>query len=147
MKIASKNRYACDLVEKLYDNNLSVLVYTSDSTTLSQLNNQLWTWKQESFIPHTIFDSTNSDDAPVLLTANSENLPKVQTLVLYDPLPLEKLLQFDLIFDFAELYHSDKKIQSRARFKEMRASDKFDLRFTQLGAILSKKTISLKATV
>jgi len=146
LKIASKNRYVCDIIEKLYDNGLTVLIYAEDSKSISQLNDQLWTWKQETFIPHAIFNSDDSDPEPVLLTDSENNLPKTQVLVLYDPLPQEKLSAYSLIFDFAELYHSEKKQQSRERFKKLSSNAEFDLHFTQLGAILSKKTISLNAT-
>jgi len=147
LKIASKNRYVCDITEKLFDNNISVSIFANDPKSIAQLNDLLWTWKQDSFIPHSVASADNPNSDPVMLTSSTEMLSQSQAaLILYDPLPLMELEKFKLIFDFAEIYHSDKKLESRKRFKEMRDSEKFDLHFTQLGAILAKKTISLETT-
>ncbi len=145
LKIASKNKYICDITEKLFDNNISVSIFASDPKTIDQLNNLLWTWKQDSFIPHSIVSPENEKPEAVLLTSSSERLAQNQALILFDPLPFSILEKYKLIIDFAEIYHSEKKVESRKRFKEMRDSDIFDLHFTQLGAILAKKSISLEA--
>ena len=146
LKIASKNKYVCEITEKLFDNNISVTIYASTSNTVELLNNLLWTWKQDSFIPHAILNTNlTPSDSPsqTLLTSSRENLPETEALILYDPLPLDDLNRFKMIIDFAEVYHSEKKIESRERYKEMRDLDTFDLHFTQLGTVLSKKSISI----
>ncbi len=144
LKISSKNRYICDLTEKLFDNNISVLVYAANPSSISQLNDLLWTWKQDSFIPHSVVSQENKNVDPVLLSSSMELDCQTEALILFDPLPLSELEKYKLIVDFAETYHSDKKVESRERFKELRDSEKVDLHFTQLGAILAKKTISLE---
>lgn len=143
LKIASKNKYVCDLAEKLYDNNVSVTVFAGETKLLTQLDDLLWTWKQESFVPHSLYQQNTAVDTPVLLTAEKDHLPETDALILYDPLPPEYLYKYKLVIDFAEVYHSDKVKQSRIRFKNLRDSGRFDLHFTQLGTILSKKSILL----
>ena len=78
-----------------------------------------------------------------MITTNQQYFQATEALIQYDPLPVELLTQYKLIIDFAEVYHSDKKIASRVRYKALRDSEKYDLHFTQLGTILSKKNISL----
>lgn len=145
LKIAAKNKYICDITEKLFNNNISVSIFANDPKSINQLNDLLWTWKQDSFIPHSLLSSENKNNPdPVVLTSSAELFAQNQALILCDPLPLTALEKYKLIFDFAEVYHSDKKLESRKRFKEMRDSGIFDLHFTQLGAILAKKTITLE---
>jgi len=143
LKIATKEKYICDIVEKLYSNNISVAIYAESINSISKLDKMLWTWKPESFIPHQIFENSIPTEDSVILTNNSNELPAMKSLVLFDPLPISALNNFTMIVDFAEVYHSDKKVESRKRFKEIRETDSFDLHFTQLGALLSKESIKL----
>ncbi|MCB0281260.1 MAG: DNA polymerase III subunit chi [Calditrichae bacterium] len=143
LKIASKAKYVCDLAEKLYDSNVSVTIFTGDAKTVNQVDDLLWTWKQESFVPHSVHDQNSAAQGPVILTVQKESLPDTDALILFDPLPAEYLSKYKLIIDFAEVYHADKVKESRIRFKNLRDSGLFDLHFTQLGTILSKKSISL----
>ena len=142
LKIASKNKYVCDIAEKLFQNKITVNIYAEEKNC-TQLDNLLWTWKQESFIPHIISDRTQQPNGHVIISSSSENLVATQAVILLDPLPPEVLQNYSLIIDFAEIYHSDRKIASRQRFKIMRDSQNFDIHFTQLGAFLSKKSIDL----
>ena len=47
---------ACQLAEKAFQQDLSVLLYTSDSTISEQLSSQLWAFKPYSFLPHQVED-------------------------------------------------------------------------------------------
>ena len=144
LKIAAKNKYICEITEKLFENNISVAIFAEEAKTIGQLDNLMWTWKQESFIPHSIVVENAANTDPVLLSSSVDILPETEAILLFDPLPISALEKYKLVFDFAEVYHSDKKAASRKRFKDMRESDKFDLHFTQLGAILAKKSINLE---
>ena len=46
LKIASKDRYVCDLAEKLYDNSIPVCIFVKDEKSAKNLDDMLWTWKQ-----------------------------------------------------------------------------------------------------
>lgn len=142
LKIASKGRYICDITEKFFLNNIDVDIYARGENAI-QLDNLLWTWKQESFIPHTVNTSPAITGEHVVISNSTDNLYPCTTLLLHDPLPIDAIQKYPLIIDFAEIYHSDKKRESRKRFKELRDSGQFDVRFTQLGAILSKESIDI----
>jgi len=142
LKIASKNKYVCEITEKLFQNNISVSIFAEEKSA-TQLDNLLWTWKQESFIPHHVNEGKEKVNGQVFINSSQENLSPSQAIVLHDPLPVQKLKDYNLIIDFAEIYHSDKKLESRKRFKELRDSNSFDIHFTHLGALLSKKSINL----
>jgi DNA polymerase III subunit chi len=145
LKIASKDKYVCEITEKLFQNNMSTVIFCSENAR--QLDNLLWTWKQESFIPHCISNEAGSVNGQVLICTSDESLPGAEALILHDPLPIETLKNYKLIIDFAEIYHSDKKLESRRRFKELRDSNAFDIHFTQLGALLAKKSIKLGSLI
>jgi len=146
LKIASKSKYVCEIAEKLFQNNITLSIF-AEAKSAVQIDNLLWTWKQDSFIPHQIYNGSSAGDSPVLICDSADNLSSTQALVLFDPLPMKALTNFNLIIDFAEIYHADKKVQSRQRFKEMRDSSNFDIHFTHLGALLSKKSIDLNGVI
>jgi len=141
LKLAAKNKYICEIAEKLYHNKISVCIYSPENFT--QIDHLLWTWKQESFIPHQIYSNINKNLEPVIISNSQESLASSQAIILNNPLPSEYLLKYNLIIDFAEIYRSDKKEESRQRFKKLRDTGEFDIHFSQLGAILAKKSISL----
>jgi DNA polymerase-3 subunit chi len=135
---SAKNKYICDITEKLYDSNKKVCIYSPDD--FNQIDNLLWTWKQESFIPHEVGYQSITGDDPVVICNKPENLINNGVLILQKPLSPNILNTYSLIFDFAEVYNSEKKEESRQRFKEFRDSGKFDVQFMQLGALLAQKT-------
>lgn len=48
---------ACQLTEKAFQQDLSVLLHTPDASASEQLSSQLWAFKPSSFLPHQIEDS------------------------------------------------------------------------------------------
>ena len=52
--LQAKLLYACRLLEKAYGKSRQVFVYCNDQTEAEQLDELLWTFKEESFIPHNL---------------------------------------------------------------------------------------------
>lgn len=138
LSISNKIRYICDIVEKLYDEGLFVTIYAGEKRTAENIDRQLWVWKQESFIPHSITDSLeHTKDESIIITTNPDIGSGGGALILYDPLPMDKFENYTLIIDFAEVYSSDLLQKSRQRFKEIRDSEKYRLEYKKLGAFLN----------
>lgn len=144
LKIAAKSKYVCEITEKLFLNNISTSIYAVGNVA-NKIDSLLWTWKQESFIPHKICDANEAVNGQILICDSISNLPLTQALILHDPLSLEVFKNYQLIVDFAEVYHAEKKTDSRKRFKQLRDSAEFDVHFTHLGALLSKESIKLNS--
>lgn len=54
---------ACKLIEKAYKNRHRVYIHTENETVAHQLDELLWTYKEESFIPHNLYGE-GPDPAP-----------------------------------------------------------------------------------
>ncbi|MCK4754438.1 MAG: DNA polymerase III subunit chi, partial [Calditrichia bacterium] len=52
LKSAVKSRIVCDLAEKCYLNNRRIVIYTNSEEECNKFDSLLWTWKQQSFVPH-----------------------------------------------------------------------------------------------
>lgn len=140
LSISNKTRHTCDIVEKLYEQGFSVTVFTKDSSQKHTLDRMLWTWKQESFIPHTTEIDPDSDTDEAVLLTEQEDLPvRTDAVVLYDPLPPEKLHKYQLVVDFAEVYDKARLQKSRQRFKQLRDIGEFELEYLKLGEFLGKE--------
>ena len=118
---AIKSRIVCDLAEKCYQDDKRLVIYSDTKEICSNLDKMLWTWKQQSFIPHKYIPSLeNSEYEPVILTNNIQSAGDYDTILLHDPLPIEKLNRFTNIIDFAEKYDTQALEASRDRYKKYR---------------------------
>lgn len=140
LKISAKARYVCEVVEKLFDKKLRTTVYVADNKAALNLDNLLWNWKQESFVPHSIQNDPVAAPAdPVIITSNISFPATTEALVLYDPLPVSHFKGYQTIVDFAEIYDNTKLVESRKRYAAILHNDEFELSFMPLGAFLNGK--------
>lgn len=70
------NHMVCRLCEKALAQKMNVLIYTSSATQAQQLDDLLWTFKPDSFIPHyNQFNELEDDDSysyPVLICTETD---------------------------------------------------------------------------
>ncbi|MGD9898769.1 MAG: DNA polymerase III subunit chi [Calditrichaceae bacterium] len=138
LKITAKERYICQIVEKLFNKNLRTTVYVADKKAAFNLDNLLWNWKQESFVPHSIMnDPSMAPEDPVIITSNESFPALTDALILYDPLPVSKFEGYRYIIDFAEIYDNTKLVESRKRYAAFLHKEEYELSFMQLGAFLN----------
>ncbi len=141
LPIPKKNRYVCDITEKFYEEGKKVHIYTSKKENALQLSRDLWTWKQNSFVPHTVHfgqEALEADHEPVVITTvKMEEI--ADAIILFDPLKPEELSDYEMIVDFAEVYDEARRNDSRKRFKAFRDDGRFDVLFTKIGAFLNGK--------
>jgi DNA polymerase-3 subunit chi len=146
LPVNNKPRYVCDITEKFYNLDLTVTIYCKSEQSTQLLNKLLWTWKQESFVPHTICPATNEAQEtlpePVLITTSIPLKHQTDALILFDPLDDTSVFSsFTVIIDFAETYNTLKVEESRNRFRELRDNEKYDLEFIKLGLFINKKEL------
>jgi DNA polymerase-3 subunit chi len=115
---AVKSRIVCDLAEKCYLDNQRIVIYAENVNECKNIDMLLWTWKQQSFIPHMFLDSLSEPhQEPVIITSLIEANADYSTLLLVDPLPLAVVSQFPTVIDFAEKYEAQALESSRERYK------------------------------
>lgn len=65
-------RVACRLVEKAYTLGLHIHIHTADETMTVQMDDLLWTFRDQSFIPH---QRSRTQNELCAVTLNHEELP------------------------------------------------------------------------
>lgn len=139
LAISNKQKYVCDIVEKLFNDDKNTAVYVKDSKDADTLDRLLWVWKQDTFIPHIIAEEMIEElEDPVVIIKNKDILPKTEALVLFDPLPIDYFDLYKIVIDFAEVYSPQKTKESRTRYKQVRDADNYDLKFIKLGEFLKQ---------
>ena len=136
--MANKLRVVCDVVENEFTNGNKVVVNVSDEEEGKVLDNMLWSWKQSSFIPHSLVTSlSESANDPVLITTDISENVSYETMILVNPTNIEKFDNYNTVIDFAEKYNPTKIETDRKRYKLYR-DQKFTIETMNPGEYLHK---------
>ena len=121
--IGSKNHllYVCKLVEKGFKQKIQpIYIHASNQQQAEQLDKLLWTFKQDSFIPHTIVGASDLDSTPVQIGWNGNQFHPAAAIVnLSEEIPISYLESKKIheIIDDDEL----KKNKARSRWKKYKS--------------------------
>ncbi len=98
-----KARDACRLVERLYLAGRRVVVWLADERKAKMFDEYLWTFADESFVPHALSpDAASAIEEPVIVTTGALGSVKgALSLVLLDlPEDVAALARFEDVHDF-----------------------------------------------
>ena len=121
--IGSKNYllYVCKLVEKGFKQKIQpIYIQTKNQQQAIQLDKLLWTFKQDSFIPHTIVGNSGLDSTPVQIGWNENQFHTAAAIVnLSEEIPISYLESKKIheIIDDDEV----KKNKARERWKNYKS--------------------------
>jgi len=104
--------FACRLTDKAYRLGHRVYIHTASAEQTSQLDELLWTFQQNSFVPHEVYRDGGDDRPPVQLGHNSE--PDASHAVLINLAP-EVPLFFSRFERVAELVNGEETIRQQSR--------------------------------
>jgi len=110
---------ACQWIERHYERGSTVAVHAADSQQAGDLDKTLWTFRQNSFIPHGIVGEVGEPVIePVLIAAGDDEVPDSDILMVLSDQGREQWMEsFDHVYDFAPLYDDDLKKNARQRFQ------------------------------
>ncbi|MEM8797764.1 MAG: DNA polymerase III subunit chi [Pseudomonadota bacterium] len=100
------------LLEKCLERGWRVVVQTGHEARVEALNQQLWTYREESFLPHGSRDDGNAEDQPIFLTDQDENPNEATIRFLIEGTEINDLSPYERVIyvfnghDEAELAHA-----------------------------------------
>jgi DNA polymerase III subunit chi len=110
------------LLEKSLERGWRVVVQTSSEERLEALDAHLWTFRDDSFLPHGTFREPQAREQPILLTVEDDNPNGAQVRFLVDgaavPTDAAAYQRLVLIFDGDD---PDAVAAARARWSEAKA--------------------------
>jgi len=112
-----RERFACKLAEKAWQQNYRVFIYAESSTHAQQLDNLLWTFRQDSFIPHEIYIDSVQSTMPIYIGYGSRIATEMTALInLTDTVP-NFFFQYQRIAEIVENTETAKSLgRERYRF-------------------------------
>ena len=84
LKTAPLERVLVQLLEKTLANGWRALVVAPDRPRLEALDGYLWTYRDESFLPHAVSPLPSAAQQPVLLSTDQDNVNQADLLILVD---------------------------------------------------------------
>ncbi len=116
----------CKFIKYLYKKDKNIIVIDS-SAMLKELDRLLWSFEQNSFLPHKIYNNGDMIDTPIILLS-IQNLDKLSLFDKYDCIinnydnALLKIKNGINIYEFVDTNESSKSI-SRNKFLEYKKND------------------------
>jgi DNA polymerase-3 subunit chi len=108
--------FACRLIEKAYVQGQHIYVHTESAQQTEQLDQLLWSFRSDSFVPHQMMQEQGQEDCPVLI-GHDTNPPRLMNLLI-NLSPQHPLFfsQFERVAEFIN-DNSDTKVQGRERYR------------------------------
>lgn len=112
------------LLEKACERDMTCFVLCDDKAQMKFLDQHLWSYKADSFLPHgTQDENARREDHPIILGYDPESLESADFLVLYGIEMPKDISGYDLVADIFDDNDEQGKKAARKRWKELQESD------------------------
>lgn len=110
---------ACRLADKAYGLGHTVYLYAGSDAQAAALDDLLWTFRQDSFVPHERHPLVGEESSPVLVGTASPALVSAQVLInCTDVLP-DGFARFERVVELVD-QQPEARARSRERFRQYR---------------------------
>ncbi len=117
-KVPDKIAYACRLVRKARAADLKVVVFTADRMQMAAIDDALWTFSEQDFLPHVAADDELAALTPVILTDDAaQSLPHHQVLINLSRETPAHFARFERMFEIVS-GDEDDLLAGRERYRQ-----------------------------
>ena len=110
------------LLEKTLERGWRALIKSAHSHRLDAIDETLWTFRDESFLPHGRADQPHAERQPVLLSETGENLNAAQALFIVDDAELGATEGFERCFIIFDGRNEQALQQARERWRTLKTA-------------------------
>ena len=118
-------KFACIMASKAWSAGNHVYMYTETEDTAKKLDDLLWTFRDISFVPHEIYNGTESNEVPITIGFGNHFPNHSQVMIILDYIIPEFAEKFSRIIEIVENNEKKKKI-ARQRYRQYKES-KYEL--------------------
>jgi len=111
-----------ELLEKVLQRGLRALVLTGSAERAEALNDLLWTYSREGFLPHGIAADGHAGEQPIFLTEREENPNQASVLLLVDGGNPGYFASFDRCLDLFDGNDEAAVVAARQRWAAAKAA-------------------------
>lgn len=111
-----------EIVQKALSAGHKIVIRAPDDKEVERLNNLLWTFRPDSFIPHGSAKDGNPGHQPVWLSAENDNPNNANVLILTGGMQDNTLDSYTLACDIFDGRNQDNVLSARERWKQYKSS-------------------------
>lgn len=111
-----------DLLEKCLARGWRTIVQGGSNERIEALDNALWTYRDDSFLPHGTAADGNAEAQPVLLTTDADNPNRASVRFLIDGASIEDAAAYERVVYLFDGNDPDALAAARARWKTEKAA-------------------------
>ena len=126
----SLDRALPKLLQKALERGHRAVVIAGSDKRVEALNSALWTFEEQSFLPHGSESDGYADRQPVYLTTHDENPNGSDVLVLVDGAESESLSSFARVLDMFDGHDAEAVQAARTRWRWLKEQG-YDLAYWQ----------------
>lgn len=108
------------LLDKTLERGWRALVRVADPRRMDEIDERLWTWRDESFLAHGRADALHADRQLILLSETGENLNAAQALFIVDSSELGGTEAYDRCFILFDGQDEQALTGARQRWKTLK---------------------------
>lgn len=117
-KVPDKLLYACRLVRKARGADMKIVVHLQDARQLKALDEALWTFSEQDFLPHVSAGDALAAQTPVILTHDADDpLPHHQVLINLSQRTPDHFARFERLFEIVSADEED-LLAGRERYRQ-----------------------------
>ena len=109
----------CRLADKIYSLGHTIYILAASEAQAAALDDLLWTFRQDSFIPHERYPLTGEDGSPVLIGVAPPAVVNAQVLINFTEAVPEGFERYERVVELVD-QHPEVLAKSRERFKHYR---------------------------
>jgi DNA polymerase-3 subunit chi len=116
-QVEDRLQVTCQLIHKARAKNLRVLVLLANESALKKLDERLWTFQPQSFIPHCRADDPLASETPVILMSDpNTTVPHDELMINLQSEPPAQFSRFSRLIEIVSTADAD-KAKARERFR------------------------------
>ena len=105
---------ACEIAARIYAQGDRLQIIAIDEEQAVRLDDLLWTYKPDNFVPHGLWKGMDNDSAqPVVITTQKEQVPGIASLLTMDYCPVEMVQQFSEVIHVVVVDNQERLEASR----------------------------------
>lgn len=118
------------ITAKAYQSGKHILIKTNDKKEAQRLNDLLWSFRADMFIPHGAEGDKDADQQPIWITSGDDNPNGASILILTHGMTSENIADFDMACEMLDGRVESQIKEARARWKTYK-TDNHDLTYWQ----------------
>lgn len=129
----SEGQVLPSLLSIAYERGHRIVVKCKDEQTVNALNDHLWTFRPDSFLPHGAKKNGRAAQQPIWITAEDENPNEADVLILCDGVTSEAQGEYTLCCEMLDGHNEASVTAARTRWKSYKDKG-YDVTYWQQGA-------------